>query len=199
MKRVLMIPVMALLLLASVSAQQKKDGVTVAEKSKVVADVATYIIRPTDILSITVWKEPSLSSATVPVRPDGMISMPLLNDVQAAGLTPMKLAETIAAELKKFIHDPQVSIVMTEVNSQRVYLLGEVAKPGPVPLIADLTVLQAISSAGGLSQFANSKKIYVLRNEAGKQHKIAFNYKQALKGESNQNISLQAGDTIVVP
>jgi polysaccharide export outer membrane protein len=194
-----MIPVMALLLLASVSAQQKKDGVTVAEKSKVVADVATYIIRPTDILSITVWKEPSLSSATVPVRPDGMISMPLLNDVQAAGLTPMKLAETIAAELKKFIHDPQVSIVMTEVNSQRVYLLGEVAKPGPVPLIADLTVLQAISSAGGLSQFANSKKIYVLRNEAGKQHKIAFNYKQALKGESNQNISLQAGDTIVVP
>jgi polysaccharide export outer membrane protein len=194
-----MIPVMALLLLASVSAQQKKDGVTVAEKSKVVADVATYIIRPTYILSITVWKEPSLSSATVPVRPDGMISMPLLNDVQAAGLTPMKLAETIAAELKKFIHDPQVSIVMTEVNSQRVYLLGEVAKPGPVPLIADLTVLQAISSAGGLSQFANSKKIYVLRNEAGKQHKIAFNYKQALKGESNQNISLQAGDTIVVP
>ena len=199
MKRVLMIPVMALLLLASVSAQQKKDEVTAAEKSKAVADVATYIIRPTDILSITVWKEPSLSSATVPVRPDGMISMPLLNDVQAAGLTPMKLAETIAAELKKFIHDPQVSIVMTEVNSQRVYLLGEVAKPGPVPLIADLTVLQAISSAGGLSQFANSKKIYVLRNEAGKQHKIAFNYKQALKGESNQNISLQAGDTIVVP
>jgi polysaccharide export outer membrane protein len=194
-----MIPVMALLLLASVSAQQKKDGVTAAEKSKAVADVATYIIRPTDILSITVWKEPSLSSATVPVRPDGMISMPLLNDVQAAGFTPMKLAETIAAELKKFIHDPQVSIVMTEVYSQRVYLLGEVAKPGPVPLIADLTVLQAISSAGGLSQFANSKKIYVLRTEAGKQRKIAFNYKQALKGESNQNVSLQAGDTIVVP
>jgi polysaccharide export outer membrane protein len=102
--------------------------------------------------------------------------------------------------LKQFIQDPQVSIVMTEVNSQRVYLLGEVAKPGPVTLSSGLTVLQVISSAGGLSPFANSKKIYVLRNEAGGvQRKIAFNYKQAVKGDINQNLFLQAGDTIVVP
>lgn len=199
MKRALMIPVAALLLLASVLAQQTKDGITTAEKPKAVADATTYVICPNDVLSITVWKEPSLSSATLPVRPDGMISMPLLNDVHAAGFTPMKLADTIQTKLKEFIRNPQVSIVMTEVNSQRVYLLGEVAKPGPVPLISGLTVLQAISTAGGLSQFANSKKIYVLRNEAGEQRKIAFNYKQALKGESNQNVSLRAGDTIVVP
>jgi polysaccharide export outer membrane protein len=128
-----------------------------------------------------------------------MISMPLLNDVQAAGSTPMKLAETITEKLTTFIRDPQVSIVMTEVNSQRVYLLGEVAKPGPIPLLPDLTVLQAISTAGGLSQFADAKKIYVLRTEAGAQRKIAFNYKKALKGESSQNISLRASDTIVVP
>jgi polysaccharide export outer membrane protein len=89
--------------------------------------------------------------------------------------------------------------VVTEVNSQRVYLLGEVGKPGPVPLVSGLTILQAISTAGGLSQFANSRKIYVLRNEGGTQRKLAFNYKQALKGESDQNLSLQAGDTIVVP
>ncbi len=195
MKQVLMIPVAAILLVVSATAQYKTAAI---EKPKVAADAATYLIGPTDVLSITVWKEPSLS-ATLPVRPDGMISMPLLNDVQAAGLTPMKLAETITTKLKKFIQDPQVSIVMTEVNSQRVYLLGEVGKPGPVPLISGLTVLQAISSAGGLSQFANSKKIYVLRNEAGAQRKIAFNYKQALKGESTPNVSLQAGDTIVVP
>ena len=199
MRRVLMISVAAILLVAAVSAQQK-NGDAAAEKPKaaVAADVARYVIRPNDVLSITVWKEPSLS-ATLPVRPDGMISMPLLNDVQAAGSTPMKLAETIAEKLTTFIRDPQVSIVMTEVNSQRVYLLGEVAKPGPVPLLPDLTVLQAISTAGGLSQFADAKKIYVLRTEAGAQRKIAFNYKQALKGESSQNISLRAGDTIVVP
>ncbi len=197
MKRVLMIPVAAILLVAAATAQSKTGGAA-TEKPKAAADAATYVIGPTDVLSITVWKEPSLSS-TLPVRPDGMISMPLLNDVQAAGFTPMKLADSIASKLKKFIQDPQVSIVMTEVNSQRVYLLGEVAKPGPVPLISGLTVLQVISSVGGLSQFANSKKIYVLRNEDGVQRKIAFNYKQALKGEINQNISLQAGDTIVVP
>lgn len=197
MKRILMILTVAILFAATAGAQQKASDAT-GEKPKAVADSATYVIGPTDVMSITVWKEPSLS-ATLPVRPDGMISMPLLSDVKAAGLTPMKLADTIAVKLKKFIQDPQVSIVMTEVNSQRVYLLGEVAKPGPVQLISGLTVLQAISSGGGLSPFANSKKIYLLRNEAGTQRKIAFNYKEALKGESSQNISLQAGDTIVVP
>lgn len=197
MKRVLMMAVAAILLVAAATAQFNTAGAT-TEKPKAAADAATYVIGPADVLSITVWKEPSLSS-TLPVRPDGMISMPLLNDVQAAGFTPMKLAESITSKLKKFIQDPQVSIVMTEVNSKRVYLLGEVGKPGPVPLISGMTVLQVISSAGGLSQFANSKKIYVLRNENGVQRKIAFNYKQALKGEINQNISLQAGDTVVVP
>lgn len=196
MNRILVILTTTILFISGASAQQKPSPAP--EEPKAVASSASYVIGPTDVLAITVWKEPSLS-ATLPVRPDGMISMPLLNDVQAAGSTPMKLAETIASKLKKFIQDPQVSIVMTEVNSQRVYLLGEIAKPGAVQLISGLTVLQAISSAGGLSQFANSKKIYVLRNESGTQRKIAFNYKEALKGESSQNVTLQAGDTIVVP
>ncbi len=196
MKRVLMMAFAAILLVADATAQSNTAGATTERLG--VVDAATYVIGPSDVMSITVWKEPSLSS-TLPVRPDGMISMSLLNDVQAAGFTPMKLAESITSKLKKFIQDPQVSIVITEVNSKRVYLLGEVGKPGPVPLISGMTVLQVISSAGGLSQFANSKKIYVLRNDGGAQRKIAFNYKQALKGAISQNISLQAGDTIVVP
>jgi polysaccharide export outer membrane protein len=195
MKRVMILA--AVILLVGAATAQYKTGGAATEKPRAMADAATYVIGPTDVLLVTVWKEPSLS-ATLPVRPDGMISMPLLNDVRAAGFTPMKLAETITSKLKEFVQDPQVSIVITEVNSQRVYMVGEIAKPGPVSLISGLTVLQAISSAGGLSQFANSKKIYVLRSEAGAQRKIAFNYKQALKG-NNQNISLQAGDTIVIP
>jgi polysaccharide biosynthesis/export protein len=162
------------------------------------AGQSAYVIGPADVLEITVWKEPSLSE-TIPVRPDGMVSMALLGDLKAAGFTPMQLTENVTDKLKQYIQDPRVSVVVTAVNSQRIFLLGEIVHAGPVPLTSGLTALQAISEGGGLTQFANAKKIYVLRVEGGKQEKIPVKYKQALKGDPNDNILLQSGDTIVVP
>lgn len=161
-------------------------------------DNSTYVIGREDSLHVAVWKEPELT-ATLPVRPDGMISLPLLNDVQAAGLTPMQLAASITEKLKKYISDPRVTVVVTAMNSQRIYVLGEVLHTGPMPLLPGMTVLQALASAG-FSQFANTKGIYVLRVENAKQQKIPFNYKQVIKGESmEQNLVLKPGDTVVVP
>jgi polysaccharide export outer membrane protein len=156
-----------------------------------------YIIGAQDVLDVSVWKEDQLTR-TVPVRPDGKISLPLLNDVQASGLTPTQLATQITQDLKKFVTDPQVTVIVREINSQRVYMLGEVGRAGAYPLLPGMTVLQALSSAGGFTQFANTKKIYVLRVENGKQEKIPFNYKEALN-KGDQNVFLKAGDTIVVP
>jgi polysaccharide biosynthesis/export protein len=160
-------------------------------------DASRYIIGPEDSLQITVWKEPTLSG-NFPVRPDGMISLVLVGDLPAAGLTPMALSNDITQRLKKYIQDPVVTVSVLGVNSQRIFLVGEVNKVGPVMLTPGMTPLQAIVSAGGLSQFANSKRIYILRTVAGKQQKFPFNYKAALKGE-NTGITLLPGDTIVVP
>ncbi len=161
-------------------------------------DSSRYVIGADDSLQVTVWREPTLSG-TFPVRPDGMISLVLAGDIPAAGMTPMQLGAAIAERLKKYIQDPSVSVVVTAVNSQRIFLVGEVGHVGPVMLTPGMTPLQAIAAAGGLSNFANSKHIYILRGVQGKQQKIPFNYKQALKGDNKQIISLQPGDTIVVP
>ncbi len=160
-------------------------------------DASRYIIGPEDSLQVTVWKEPTLSG-NFPVRPDGMISLVLVGDLPAAGLTPMALSNDITARLRKYIQDPVVTVAVLGVNSQRIFMVGEVGKVGPIMLTPGMTPLQAIVSAGGLSQFANSKRIYILRMVAGKQQKIPFNYKQALKGE-NTGMTLLPGDTIVVP
>jgi polysaccharide export outer membrane protein len=134
------------------------------------------------------------------VRPDGKISLPLLNDVQAAGLTPAQLAVQITESLKKYVTSPQVTVIVTTINSQRVYILGEVTRPGAFPMLPGMTVLQALSSAGGFTQFARMKNIYVLRQENGKQVKYPFNYKEVVNGKkSEQDVQLKAGDTIVVP
>jgi len=157
------------------------------------------VIGSEDVLDISVWKEPDLSR-TVPVRPDGKISLPLLNDVQAAGLTPPQLATAITTSLNKFVTSPQVTVIVTQINSQRVYLLGEVARPGAYTLIPGMTILQALSNAGGFSSYANPKKIYLLRQENGKQQKLFFNYKEVIEGKrTDQNVLLKTGDTIVVP
>ena len=159
-----------------------------------------YLIGPQDILDIIVWKEQELTR-NVPVRPDGKISLPLLNDVQAAGLTPMQLSMRITTSLRKYVADPQVTVVVTQINSQRIYILGEVNRAGAYPLLPGMTVLEALSSSGGFTIFANTKKIYLLRKTAdGKQEKLPFNYKDVIHGKAQeQNIPLQAGDTIVVP
>jgi polysaccharide export outer membrane protein len=157
-----------------------------------------YVIGADDNLHISVWKEVDLTTS-LPVRPDGKISLPLLNDVQAAGLTPMQLADSITEKLKKYIADPRVTVVVTAMNSRRIYVLGEVLHTGAVPLLPNMTVLQALATAG-FTQFANLKGIYVLRTENGKQVKLPFNYKQVVKGaDPRQNIALKPGDTVVVP
>src|SRR5208283_3830317 len=140
-----------------------------------------YVIGPEDVLHIQVWKEADMT-ATLPVRPDGKISMPLLNDVQAAGLTPEKLAETLTEKLKKYIADPRVTVVVTQINSKRIYLTGEVNKSGAMAMLPNMTVLQALSSAG-LNQFAKTKGIYVLRMDNGKQEKLPVNYRKLVKGQ----------------
>jgi len=161
-------------------------------------DGSRYVIGADDSLQITVWQEPSVSG-TFPVRPDGMISLVLVGDIQAAGLTPMHLAHDITLKLKKFIQDPIVSVVVAAVRSQRIYLVGEVNHAGPIVMTAGMTPLQAIAEAGGLSPYANGKHIYILRGPQGNQTKIPFNYKMALKGDNHQDVPLLAGDTIVVP
>lgn len=158
-----------------------------------------YKIGPNDVLRIDVWKEPDITR-TIPVRPDGKISLPLLNDVQAAGLTSLELGAAIREGLKRYINDPQVTVTVTEIHSRRVYVTGEVTRPGAFPLLPDMTVLQALSSSGGFTQFAKIKNIYVLRQENGKQVKHPFNYKQVVAGKKPEDdILLQPGDVIVVP
>lgn len=203
MRALLSIGVGTMLLAAgSVAAQDAaKSGSKAAQatsQSAVAAD-ASYKIGPQDVLRIDVWKEGEISRS-VPVRPDGKISLPLLNDVQAAGLTAMELANSITEGLKKFITSPQVTVTVTEINSRRVYVTGEVTRPGAYPLLPNMTVLQAVTSGGGFTQFARTKNIYVLRNEGGKQTKYPFNYNDVVKGKRpEENITLQPGDTIVVP
>jgi polysaccharide export outer membrane protein len=159
---------------------------------------ADYVIGADDTLHISVWKEPDLT-ATLPVRPDGKISLPLLNDVSAAGFTPMQLADSITERLKKYIADPRVTVVVTAMNSRRIFVTGEVTHSGAIPLLPGMTMLQALSSAG-FTQFANLKGIYLLRTESGRQVKMPFNYKEVVKGRHpEQNILLQRGDTVVVP
>ena len=157
-----------------------------------------YVIGAEDMLHISVWKEPDLT-ATLPVRPDGKISLPLLDDVHAAGLTPVQLKDLITEKLKKYVADPRVTVVVTAMNSQRVFVTGEVAHSGTVTLLPHMTVLQTLASAG-FTQFADLKHIYVLRTENGKPVKFPFNYKEVVKGaRADENIELKPGDTVVVP
>jgi polysaccharide export outer membrane protein len=159
---------------------------------------ATYVIGPDDSIGITVWREPTLTGA-FPVRPDGMISLALGGDILAAGRTPAELTADITARLKKYLTDPTVAVTVLAVNSKRIFMLGEIGHVGPIPLTAAMNPLQAIAVAGGLTPYANKSHIYILRNEQGKQKKIPFDYKKAIKDGNMQGITLLPGDTIVVP
>ena len=193
--------VIAVMLACSVSMwSQTKTSDQPAPPPKAATDDPSYSIGPEDVISVSVWKEPDFSNTAVPVRPDGMVSLPLLGDVQAAGKTPSQLSEDITVKLKKYIEEPRVTVVVTGMNSRRVFILGEVNHPGPTGMSANMTVLQAISATGGPTAYANTKKIAVLRTEQGKQSKYLFNYKEVIKGNNqDQNIQLKPGDTIVVP
>ncbi len=161
---------------------------------------SSYIIGVGDGLDINVWKESELSKS-VAVRPDGMISLPLVGEIKAVGLTPVQLQEQIAAALQKVMSDPQVTVIVTGVNSLSFNIMGNVLKPGFYPMVRPLTILDAIALSGGFRDFAKEKKIYVLRKAAdGTQKKIKFNYKEVIKGKNMaQNILLQPNDTLVIP
>lgn len=159
----------------------------------------SYQIGASDVLQVHVWKEPELSG-TVTVRPDGRISLPLVDDIEAAGETPVNLAKKITDRLGKFVSNAKVTVTVQQPNSHRVFVVGSVLRPGSYPLLPKMTVLQAISSAGGINEMVSSgKKTYVLRNENGKQVKYPFDYKSALKGNLKDVVELKAGDTILVP
>jgi polysaccharide biosynthesis/export protein len=160
----------------------------------------SYIIGDDDVLSINVWKEQEVSR-TVPVRSDGKISLPLAGEVQASGLTPLQLEKALSAKLQGFISEPEVTVIVTEIKSQKFNILGMVNKSGTFPLTSSLTVLDGIALAGGFRDFAKQKSIYILRkNPDGGESRLPFNYKEVIKGNNMaQNIKLQPGDTIVVP
>jgi polysaccharide export outer membrane protein len=160
----------------------------------------SFIIGPEDVLAISVWKEPDLTKQ-VPVRSDGKISLPLVGDIQAAGRTPLQLQMDISDKLKGYITDPQVAIIVQQINSLKYNIFGEVGKPGSYPLNGGTTIVDAIANAGGLKDFAKKKGIYVLRiNSAGVENRFAFNFEDFIKGKNTkQNIMLKPRDTIVVP
>ena len=157
-----------------------------------------YTIGPGDSLEVNVFNEPKFSG-TLPVRPDGMISVALLGDISASGYTPMQLGDEITSRLRKMITDPHVTVSVLGINSKRVYLVGEVGHVGPLTMTPGMTPLQAIATAGGLGPYANAKHIYILRAVNGKQTKIPFNYKKAIKDGDMQGVTLVNGDTLVIP
>lgn len=170
-----------------------------APVAKVMPAVPTdYVIGAEDMLQVTVWKNDTLSRA-VPVRPDGKISLPLLHDIQAAGLTAMQLRDKIAGALAEFMPNPEVSVIVTDVRSYKVSVLGEVNRPGVMQLKSATSILEALAMAGGFRDFASPSKIVVFRKDTyGNTHKLSFNYNRAIRGQEDI-LALRAGDVVVVP
>jgi polysaccharide export outer membrane protein len=159
-----------------------------------------YVIGADDVLSVLFWREKEMS-ADVAVRPDGKITLPLLNDIDAAGLTPEQLREKVTAAAGQYVEDPSVSVVVKAINSRKVFITGQVPKPGAYPLVGPTTVLQLIAIAGGVAEYSDSENILIMRTVNGKPTALRFNYKDVAKRKKNlaQNIALEPGDTIVVP
>lgn len=191
----------AILAAASLCIASEQDGtpkVLAASKNQVAPE--GYRIGAGDILQILVWKEPDDSVPDAMVRVDGKISVPLVGDIDAAGLTIEQLQTSLVAKLSHFINNPVVTVYARQINSRKIYVLGTVKKEGPIPLLRPMTVLQALDEAGGLGEWANKKKIYVLRTINGKQTKLMFDYGAVIKGKHlEQNIPLLPDDTIIVP
>jgi polysaccharide export outer membrane protein len=159
-----------------------------------------FVIGPGDVLAINVFKEPEASVPSIVVRPDGFISMPMVKEVEAAGLTPVELEKVLSEKFARFLRDADVAVIVKEVHSEKVYVIGAVKKEGPITIRAPLTVLQAIAEAGGLTDYAKRGKLYILRRENGKEVQLPFQYSAVIRGDhSEQNIVLQPGDTVVVP
>lgn len=187
----------ALIAGSSVCAQDSKTSVPPSKTKAIVAtDSDQYVIGSEDVLLIYVWREESITK-TVPVRIDGKISLPLVNDIQAAGLTPLQLKEALTEKLKNFIDNPTVTVTVMEANSYKAYVSGEVKKPGVFPVRSDLTLTQLIIMAGGFTEWANQKKILIITKDKGKEKRITANYVNILDGE-DPDILIKSGDTVIV-
>lgn len=163
-----------------------------------VALPSNYVIGVEDVLAVVFWRDKELSAEVV-VRPDGKISLPMLNDVMAAGMTPESLADVVAKAATKFVRDPGATVIVKEIRSRKVYIIGEVVKPGTFQLASEMNVLQAIGEAGGFIEGANKGDVIIVRNESGKERRFKFNYNEVVKGKNPaQNIRLIPGDTIII-
>jgi polysaccharide export outer membrane protein len=153
-----------------------------------------------DVLQISVWREPELSVPSVTVRPDGKISVPLLKEISVDGLSPSELEKRLTEKFRPVVHEPEVTVVVQQVNSKKVYLLGALRKEGTINLLRPMTVLQAIAEAGGFNEFAKTKRIYILRRQNGKQIRLAYDYQAVISGSDlTLDVVLQPDDTLVVP
>ncbi len=160
---------------------------------------ADYVIGPDDLLTVVFWRDKDMST-DVTVRPDGQITLQLLNDIQASGLTPEQLRQRVMKAAAKFMEDPNVTVTVKTINSRKVFVTGAVSKPGSYPLMGPTTVMQLLAMAGGIQEFADSKNITILRTENGRQLALRFNYNDVAKRKTlQQNIELKPGDTIIVP
>jgi polysaccharide export outer membrane protein len=169
-----------------------------ADNTAGVALPTGYVIGAEDFLSVVFWREKDLSAEVI-VRPDGKISLPLLNDIQAAGYTPEQLAGVVARAASKYVADPLATVIVKQINSRKVFVLGAVSKPGTFLLTSDMNVLQLIAQVGGLLEYADSENIIIIRKQAGREQRLKFNYDEVIKGKKiEQNITLQPGDTILV-
>jgi len=187
--------------MAALIAHSQADEETLLKKesqAKAVVDDKSYVIGAEDVLYIHVWKEDALSR-TLPVRMDGNISLPLIHQIKAAGLTPPQLEEAITRGLREYYENPLVSVTVIEANSFKVYVSGQVKTPGVYKLRSETTILQIIPVAGGFTEWAKQTKILVIRKENGKESRITVNYKKAMKGDPKSNVILKSGDTILVP
>lgn len=160
----------------------------------------SYIVGEADVLRINVWKQPEISQPSVVVRPDGMVSVPLVGELKVAGMTPVQIEAALVEKLRLYVNEPRVTVTVAEVGSKTVYVTGEVQHPGVYPLIGPVDVLQIIAKAGGVTPYAHRRSVFVLRQIQGKKQKLPVNYNQIFHGKSpEQNISLEPGDTVVVP
>jgi len=203
MKRFVLLALMAAFFLSlgaqAMRAQDEKVLFKKEPQPEPIAAGDAYIIGPEDVIYIHVWKEDALSR-TVPVRSDGKISLPLVDDVAAAGLTPLQLKDVLVTRFGQYIDSPTISVVVTEANSFKVFLSGEVKTPGVIRLRSETTIMQLIPMAGGFTEWANQKKILLIRKEKGRERRFIINYKNIVDGrEPNANIVLKSGDTIIVP
>ena len=182
-----------------VHAQTDKEfGLKKQAQEEVGADSDQYVIGPEDVLNIQVWREDALTRS-VPVRMDGKISLPLIDEITAAGLTPLQLKEILAKRFKEFIDNPNISVMVAEANSAKVFISGQIRNPGIMHLKSQTTLVQVIAWAGGFTGWANEKKILIIRKIDGKEKRITVNYKKIMSGDLSSNIVVKPGDTIIVP